>query len=399
MSVIHKIKTLFNIKNTIALALAFLFVLSLITIYFAFVTNQNKNTLTQNLADKEEKIASLNTQVKNLLKENTAIRSEDARKELTTIHDTIDEYESVKSKVAEYKGKGVDVSSVEPQLPNAIDLILQKKYTEAKTLLDGLNTSLETSLQAVQAAAAKAKSSTSVTSCNVIPTSGYCRMYVNASSGSFLTDIVAANISSISVITDTATSSDCKNIDCAAKSLQEYIQTNGGFAGMNGTYFCPPDYSSCSGKAYSFDFAVYNTGLSKWIRQDAVARSDTAMMAFTNSSAYFYPNSNSFTSLPGFKAAITNFPGLVSNGTIIVGNYVLTSAQYTKSTRGGIAVKGSTVYLVVTRSASVPDLANVMQAIGVTNALNLDGGGSSALYYNGYKVGPGRLLPNAVILK
>jgi len=37
--------------------------------------------------------------------------------------------------------------------------------------------------------------------------------------------------------------------------------------------------------------------------------------------------------------------------------------------------------------------------LGVKYALNLDGGGSSALYLNGsYIVGPGRSLPNAVIL-
>jgi len=35
----------------------------------------------------------------------------------------------------------------------------------------------------------------------------------------------------------------------------------------------------------------------------------------------------------------------------------------------------------------------------VRDALNLDGGGTSAMYAGGaYKVGPGRLLPNAVLL-
>ncbi|OQX51317.1 hypothetical protein B5M47_01265 [candidate division CPR3 bacterium 4484_211] len=46
------------------------------------------------------------------------------------------------------------------------------------------------------------------------------------------------------------------------------------------------------------------------------------------------------------------------------------------------------------------DAAEVMQKLGAANALNLDGGGSSAMYYNGsYKVGPGRNLPNAVVLQ
>jgi len=50
-------------------------------------------------------------------------------------------------------------------------------------------------------------------------------------------------------------------------------------------------------------------------------------------------------------------------------------------------------------NASVTDSAYALQALGVKDALNLDGGGTSALYISGsYKVGPGRLLPNAVVL-
>jgi len=41
----------------------------------------------------------------------------------------------------------------------------------------------------------------------------------------------------------------------------------------------------------------------------------------------------------------------------------------------------------------------VLQALGVKDALNLDGGGTAAMWIDGhYTVGPGRLLPNAVLL-
>jgi exopolysaccharide biosynthesis protein len=41
----------------------------------------------------------------------------------------------------------------------------------------------------------------------------------------------------------------------------------------------------------------------------------------------------------------------------------------------------------------------VLQALGVKDALNVDGGGTAAMYIGGsYKVGPGRLLPNAILL-
>jgi exopolysaccharide biosynthesis protein len=51
----------------------------------------------------------------------------------------------------------------------------------------------------------------------------------------------------------------------------------------------------------------------------------------------------------------------------------------------------------MTRGATVPDTGYVFKALGADYALNLDGGGSSALYFGGYKVGPGRNLPNAIV--
>ena len=43
-------------------------------------------------------------------------------------------------------------------------------------------------------------------------------------------------------------------------------------------------------------------------------------------------------------------------------------------------------------------MARVLHAMGMQNALNLDSGGSTALYSGGYKVGPGRNIPNAIVL-
>jgi len=44
-------------------------------------------------------------------------------------------------------------------------------------------------------------------------------------------------------------------------------------------------------------------------------------------------------------------------------------------------------------------MAAIMEALGARHALNLDGGGSAAMHIGGaYKVGPGRQLPNAVVL-
>jgi exopolysaccharide biosynthesis protein len=53
---------------------------------------------------------------------------------------------------------------------------------------------------------------------------------------------------------------------------------------------------------------------------------------------------------------------------------------------------------VIAQNSTIPDLADIMQIIDVDYALNLDGGYSSALWYNDeYMVGPGRDIPNAIV--
>ncbi len=392
----HTIRQIF-LKYRVQIGVGALLLLGLIVFVAFLVINSDNLQKTQSLASKEEAIASLSAQVKNLLKENNTLKNEDVRTQLTTIENTVDKYEFIKNKAALYKAQGVDVLAVEAQFPIVVDLILQKKYTEADTLLTKLDNDLEAALkakQAADAAAAKPKTTTSNSgsTCSSLPSSGYCKMSVNG----FTVHVVAGSVGQVRTIT--ANSDNCTDA-CPTKSLQSYVSDNGGFAGINGTYFCPPDYASCAGKVNSFDFPVYNSNLSKWINEDKMLWTNRAMMAFTSSSAHFYPAANSYSGLSGIRAGIVNFPGLVQNGQNIVGNYTLTTAQNAKGTRGGVGTKGSTVYLMVTTSATVSNLADIMVKLGVTNGLNLDGGGSSALYSGGYKVGPGRALPNALILK
>jgi exopolysaccharide biosynthesis protein len=75
-------------------------------------------------------------------------------------------------------------------------------------------------------------------------------------------------------------------------------------------------------------------------------------------------------------------------------------AFLTKGTRGAFGWNADSFFLVVGSSATVPDMAYVMKGLGADFAINLDGGGSAALYYDGaYRAGPGRLLPNAIVFK
>ncbi|WP_379135697.1 phosphodiester glycosidase family protein [Paenibacillus sp. sgz500958] len=56
--------------------------------------------------------------------------------------------------------------------------------------------------------------------------------------------------------------------------------------------------------------------------------------------------------------------------------------------------------LLTTGGATIPQLAEIMKQAGAYQAMNLDGGASSGLYYNGkYLTRPGRLISNAIIIK
>jgi exopolysaccharide biosynthesis protein len=91
---------------------------------------------------------------------------------------------------------------------------------------------------------------------------------------------------------------------------------------------------------------------------------------------------------------------LIFEGKVTVTPGELDTKQLTvKSNRSGIGFRGDDMYLVVATGATVIDLGNIMNALGMQYATNLDGGGSSALIFEGqYKIGPGRNLPNALVI-
>ena len=229
-------------------------------------------------------------------------------------------------------------------------------------------------------------------------TTGYRFVSVATSRGTFGTHLIKERLSQVTVKTLTANVSDCLN-NCPAKPLDQYASENGAYAGMNGTYLCPPDYAQCAGKVNSYDYAVYNSNLRRWINYNALnAQNGGIFFNGATTSAYrrtyvYYQNQTPIT------AAITNFPLLVLNGAVIDSTAEQNGSQLLKGTKGAIGVDGTYVYLAIVTNASVTDAAYVLQALGARDALNLDGGGTAAMWIGGsYKVGPGRLLPNAIVL-
>ena len=210
--------------------------------------------------------------------------------------------------------------------------------------------------------------------------------------------LIKLPMSQYKVKTVSALESDCKD-NCPTKSLAQYVSENNAVAGMNGSYFCPPDYSSCGGKVNSFDYAFYDSNDGRWFNKDAREWFDTGMFTFNGSSVSFHKESSDFGG-GGITGAISNYPSLLKNGEVVIRDSIVTSYQKdVRGPRGVIGVGGDNIYLAIVTNATVYDAAYAMKALGVKHALNLDGGGSSAMYINGgYVVGPGRSLPNAIVL-
>lgn len=206
------------------------------------------------------------------------------------------------------------------------------------------------------------------------------------------------DLGSSTVVTDTGVDGDCSN-DCYTKPLAQYVKEQGAKGGMNGTYFCPPDYSWCAGKKNSFDFPVWNNRHKKWIQASKLFWGGRGMMVFRPGSAQFFANSASAGAPSDITGGIVNYPSLLSGGNILVNGGNVEGNLKTKGTRSGIGYGSGKLFLVVARSSSVIDLADIFKSLGATDALNLDGGGSAALYEGRYKAGPGRSLPSAIVVK
>jgi hypothetical protein len=117
---------------------------------------------------------------------------------------------------------------------------------------------------------------------------------------------------------------------------------------------------------------------------------------FQGNSARFVSQSLQWGRDTSVDSVLSNYPLLVSGGQVVYsGGGDPKFAP--KGPRGFVASKGSTVYIGVVLGASMQDSAKVLKALGVENAMNLDEGGSTALWSGGYKLGPGRNIPNALL--
>lgn len=230
---------------------------------------------------------------------------------------------------------------------------------------------------------------------------GYSFLTVEIPRGAFGVHLIKERLADVTVRTVTGTSVDCE-ANCVARPLAEHATQWGAYAGMNGTYLCPPDYADCAGRVNSFDYAVYHSYLGRWINSRHL-NSLNGMATFNGKTPRFfrrsYEYSRTATGAPPVTAGISNFPLLLASGSVVDSEAEQAAYQKLRGTKGSIGTDGTHLFLALITGASVTDSAYVLQALGVKDALNVDGGGTSAMWIGGsYTVGPGRLLPNAILI-
>ncbi len=233
--------------------------------------------------------------------------------------------------------------------------------------------------------------------------SAYSQQNISTSVGTFKVESATFNLSSnkIRVLTDSATDSDCIT-GCSVASLNAFVAANNGQSGMNGTYFCPTAYPDCANKTNSFYAKIIDTKRAKDVNANIEYGKDFPFITFNSSgTAKYYSTWSEYKNSGNIAYAGIGYFGLVENGSVSLKTQLLDDKQKnSRLTQGALGLKGQTLYLVHVFGATVPEQASVLQAMGLDYAVLLDGGGSTALMYQGaYKSGPGRDIANAVIVQ
>jgi hypothetical protein len=240
---------------------------------------------------------------------------------------------------------------------------------------------------------------------NPTSSTAHSRFYtqtLNSSRGNFTGYFMEFQLGAgkIKVAVDTAGDDDCSN-NCPVLPVKSYVERLGGIAGINGTYFCPKDYSSCSNEVNSFFWKILSGRTGKMINaNNGLGERDPFLVFDSVGNPRLFATWDDYMA-SGMKAysGINHKPLLVNNGQNVLDENTLDDKQKTaKISRAALVVKGSTLYVVDVLSATIPDLAAAIASLNIDYALNIDAGGSAGMYYNGsYKLGPGRSVPNALV--
>jgi len=323
-------------------------------------------------------------------------RNNELQATMSAIQKTFTQTISTYQDLLDLKQNLKDTSSYDTLFAQILKYLSDRNYASGAATLDQLNQQIADENAKLAAASAPAVvAPQNVTASNTPPGSGYSRQSVNTGNGTFVVDIIAADMGSTKVVVDTASSSDCSN-NCPTLPLSDYVSRNGAYAGINGNFFCPADYPSCAGKTGSFDLLVMNKN-KVYFNSSNNVYSTNPVVVFGSGFVRFIGQAENWGRDTSVDSVLSNFPLLVSGDNVVFSGS--DDPKFgSKGSRGFVANRGNTVYIGDVYSANMSDSANVMKALGMDNAMNLDEGGSTALMWNGsYVAGPGRNIPDAIL--
>ncbi len=401
----HRIKNLFSkfkiTKNWRILGISsIIFVAILSTLIFLVIhyssglnNQKSKNTeLAKKFAQSQKDYLALKNQDQYKINQNL-------KGEIDNINKTYKKAENEYQSIVDLDAQSGKTDDMKKNFAMSLDFLAKRNYASADATLVALSTDIKKEQDKIAAtllsAGGAVVSTASVTQSNTPPGSGFSRQAVAALGSTYVVDIVAADMGSTRVIVDTASGGDCGN-NCPVLSVGDYAARNGAFAGVNGSYFCPADYPSCAGKTNSFDTLAMNKN-KVYFNSGNNVYSTVPAVIFLGGSMRFVGQSLQWGRDTSPDGVLANQGLLVSGGQDVYGDDG-DPKKGSKGSRSFVANKGSMAFIGTVHNVTVAEMAHVLQAMGMDGALNLDSGGSVALWANGgYQDGPGRGVPNAIL--
>lgn len=372
-------------------------IILLIVIIVIFIQWQKEKNTNQFLIttknDLNSSLASVSAELILLKSEDQLIKNNQLIEEIKQINFSFQKALTVYEDMLDLKDTGLKIPKLEALFGPILTDLAKKDYFNANLKTASLSAKIKEESQ---------KNLTTISGININnipenntpPSNGFSRQKVKVGDQFFIVDLIAADLNNVKVIIDTASDSDCAD-NCPVLPLATYVSRNNAIAGINGSYFCPATYPTCSTKKNSFDTLLMNKNKT-YFNSDNNVYSTVPAVIFSGNSARFVSRSLDWGRDTSVDSVLANYPLLVSSKQSVVGD----NSDIKLSTTGNrafVANRGSMVYIGVVRGVSVTGAAKVLAEMGMDNALNLDSGGSTALWFGGYKYGPGRDIPNAIL--
>ncbi|OGM19528.1 hypothetical protein A2685_00285 [Candidatus Woesebacteria bacterium RIFCSPHIGHO2_01_FULL_37_10] len=373
----------------------FILILLGASIFFSQNRIASLNKLVTNLTSQKDSnyqdLEKIKKEIEDVKAEDQYKKNKTLQEEIQNIEKTYEKAVKVYEELLDLKSKSKETKALDDLFAKSLSQLAKRDFGAAEATLNQLSTKISEEDEKVTASVTIPQN---VPESNAPPGSGYSRQQVQTDAGVFMVSIVAGDLGSTKVIVDTASDSDCTN-DCPVLPLATYVARNGAFAGVNGSYFCPAEYPTCAGKTNSYDLLVMNYKKTYFNSGNNVYSNNPAVI-FGDSYVRFVSSASQWGRDTSPNGVLSNYPLLVHGGNITFGGDD-DPKKGSKGSRSFVANKGNTVYIGVVHNATVAESARVMKALAMENALNLDNGGSTALWSGGYKVGPGRNLPNVIL--